>query len=328
MLKFIWCSAMNEELLIVVNYFDENQEIYKKNITKLNNIFKNIVICNKNNIQIDINYPVFSGNNYDYLEKIYNYIKLLDNNILSIVFIDNIMEIDESDIVKCASDAINHKEAIILGSKDIQDINSKLLNNIYNALFNTNFKSVNPNIKAISNELFETILNNLKNDNNYLITAINENIPIKEENIKTIWRKDTKRVGKRPSKILPYLNNIFPYIIKSLIPYLISLLLFMLIFYLKSSTNDLEGIILANIISEGVGIIIHITLNYQSVYKYNLISRNILFILKKLFRITLSSFFIYILYNLLNINLLISKLLIDTILMIIIALLFNKLTKK
>ena len=69
-------------------------------------------------------------------------------------------------------------------------------------------------------------------------------------------------------------------------------------------------------------------MNYNSIYKNNLISRNILFLLKKIFRIILSCFFVYILYNLLNLNLLLSKLIVDFILMIVIALIFTSLSKK
>ena len=42
----------------------------------------------------------------------------------------------------------------------------------------------------------------------------------------------------------------------------------LIIFYLRSSTNDLEGIIFANTISEGVGIVLHIIINYNCIYKY------------------------------------------------------------
>ena len=71
-----------------------------------------------------------------------------------------------------------------------------IINKIFNTLFNTNFKSVLPEIKAINIKLFNNLLCNLKNDNNYMITAITENIALKENEINTIWRKNTNRVGK------------------------------------------------------------------------------------------------------------------------------------
>ena len=48
---------MNEELLIIINYYDENITLFKENIDKLSEFFKNIVICNKGNLNLDINYP-------------------------------------------------------------------------------------------------------------------------------------------------------------------------------------------------------------------------------------------------------------------------------
>lgn len=314
---------MNGELLIIINYYDENITLFKENIDKLSEFFKNIVICNKSNLNLDINYPVFNGINYNYLEKINEHIKLNKLDVKAIVSIDNILEVASDDIAKCGYEAINTKDAIIMGSDDSKCICKDFINKLFNTLFNTNFKTVLPNIKAINIELLNSQLNKITTGNNYLITAINENISLKEEDIKTIWRKNTIKKEKGRHKVIPYLKNLVPYIIKSLIPYLISLVLFMIIFYIKSDVNDLKGIIFANLISEGVGIVLHIIINYQSIYKYNLISRNILFLLKKIFRIILSCFFIYILYNLLNINLLISKLVVDFILMIVIALIFT-----
>ena len=312
---------MNKEILLVVNYYNESIIDFEKQLKPTHEIFENIVICNKNNCDIKSNYPIFNGRNYDYLDQINNYINKQKLNIKSIVFIDNINNIDNDDVAKCALDAINHEDTIILGSNENNSMRKDIINKIFNTLFNTNFKSVLPEIKAINIKLFNNLLCNLKNDNNYMITAITENIALKENEINTIWRKNTNRVGKDSFKMLPYLKGLIPYIF-------ISYILFMIIFYLRSSTNDLEGIIFANLISEGVGIVLHIIINYNCIYKYNLVSRNILFLLKKIFRVILSCFFIYILYNLLNINLFVSKLLVDLILMIIIAILFSSISKK
>ena len=288
---------MNKEILLVVNYYNESIIDFEKQLKPTHEIFENIVICNKNNCDIKSNYPIFNGRNYDYLDQINNYINKQKLNIKSIVFIDNINNIDNDDVAKCALDAINHEDTIILGSNENNSMRKDIINKIFNTLFNTNLKSVLPEIKAINIKLFNNLLCNLKNDNNYMITAITENIALKENEINTIWRKNTNRVGKDSFKMLPYLKGLIPYIFKSIIPYLISYILFMIIFYLRS-------------------------------YKYNLVSRNILFLLKKIFRVILSCFFIYILYNLLNINLFVSKLLVDLILMIIIAIIFTSISKK
>ena len=76
-----------------------------------------------------------------------------------------------------------------MGSDDSKCISKNFINKLFNTLFNTNFKTVLPNIKAINIELLNSQLNKITTGNNYLITAINENISLKEEDIKTIWRK-------------------------------------------------------------------------------------------------------------------------------------------
>ena len=119
----------------------------------------------------------------------------------------------------------------------------------------------------------------------------------------------------------------FPAIYFLLSPTVAISLLFIIIFYTRSSNNDLDGIIVATLVAEGVGLILHISMNCQVVYKNNLLFRNIIFLLKKIFRIVLSSFFVYILYNILSLNLILSKVLVDTILMLLITYLFTSVSK-
>ncbi len=323
---------MNKDVLIIINWYNSASNDLIDALNRVEEVFSNIIICNKSNKVINIdNITIVNGHTYDYLYEINDYIKAKKLDIKSIVFIDDIVNTTRDDIVKCAVDSAKNTSTIIAGVNDDYGFGEKTVNKLFNCLFNTNFKSVIPDIKAINIELFNKLLQALDKENNpdnYLITAINENIPIKENDIKTIWRKNKKRVGKSSFKAIPYFKSLIPYIIKSLIPYLISLILFIIIFYIRDSANDLEGIIVATLVSEVVGIFAHIAMNYQTVYKNNLLYRNILFLLKKIFRIILSCFFVYILYNLLDLNLVLSKLIVDTIWMLVIATLFSLLFQK
>lgn len=320
---------MNDNILVIINWYDEDIDNLDHALERLNEVFKNIIICNKSNIKIPIkNYKVIKSIDYtSSLNEINDYINESNLEIKSLVFVDDIINTTYDDILNCAMEAMSSHNKIIQGFNDNYLFGERFINNLFNMLFNTSFKSVFPDIKAINIDLYKKLLDMLKNDdyrnNNYLITAVNENIHIKEKSIKTIWRKNQKRVGWSKERAVPYLKSLVPYTLKSIIPYFITLILFILIFYISNNKNDLLGIIYANLISEGVGILIHLSLNYKTVYKNNYVSKNILFILKKVFRIILGCFFIYILYNLLNIDLVISKFIIDLILMIIIALLFN-----
>ena len=320
---------MNKEVLIVINWYNSNTADLKEALKRVEEIFSNIIVSNKSSKVINLDDITIINGHTNYLFELNEYINSNKLDIKSIVFVDDIVNTTRDDIAKCAMDSIENNTAIIVGVNDDYGFGEKSINKLFNALFNTNFKSITPDIKAINIELFRYLVKTLdkQNNTNYLITAINENIPVKEENIKTIWREKAKRVGKSNFKAIPYLKTLLPYIVKSLIPYFLSLLLFIIIFYLIGSNNDLEGIIVATLVAEGVGLIAHIFINYQMVYKNNLLYRNLLFLLKKIFRIVLSCFFVYILYNILDLNLILSKILVDIVLMLLIAYFFTSATK-
>lgn len=315
---------MNKEVLIVINWYKDLNS-FNNSIKHIKDIFENIVISNKgiSNLESD-EYSIIDGRSINYFKEINEYIKISKKNITAIIFIDNPENVIVEDILKCFLDAKKSKRSIILGAKDKDTWKEKFIDKVFNTIFNTSLKSVVPNIIAINIDLFNKLLLKL-NNKNYLTIVNNEEVSIEEKEIRTIWHKN--RVGEHKFKVLPYLKLMFPYIIKSIIPYLISLVLFVIIFTINDASNDLVGIIFANLIAEVVGVVIHIIMNYEIIYRYNSIIRNIIFLLKKIFRIVLSCFLIYILYNILNINIILSKILIDFILMNLIALLFIKMLK-
>lgn len=316
---------MNKEILLVVNLYTKDIVEIENDLDRFNEFFANIIICNKYNFDLTSNkYPIIDGLN-NYHSNILNHIKDNKLNINTIVFLDNI-NVSSEDVIRCCEESLNNTDAIVFGTNDSRSIKKEFINNIFNNLFNTNFKAILPDIKVINIKLFKELISTKQN--NYLIFIVNNNLIVKEKNIKTIWKKNQNGVGDNGFKILPYLGILLPYIYKAIIPYIVSFIIFILIFYIRNSSNDLEGILFANFIAEGVGIALHILLNYKNVYQNNYIHKNILFLLKKIFRIILSCFFIYILYNILNINLIISKLLIDFILMIIISIIFNNIVIK
>ena len=140
---------MNKEILVIVNWYAGNINEFENSLVSVKELFDNIVVCNKSNNSININYPIFNGNNYNYLDEIKNYITKHKLEIKSIVFIDNIDNADDKDIAKCALDSINMENTIILGSNDNSSIKKNIINRIFNTLFNTNFKTVLTPISAI-----------------------------------------------------------------------------------------------------------------------------------------------------------------------------------
>lgn len=192
---------MNNDILVIINWYEENINNLDHALERLNEVFKNIIICNRSNILIPIkNFKVIKSDDYNgFLNEINSYINEFNIQVKSLVFVDDIINTTYDDIVKCGMEAIENKYKIIQGFNDNYLFGEKFINNLFNMLFNTRFKSVLPDIKAINIDLYKSLLEKINKDdyntNNYLITAVNENIHIKEKNIKTIWRKNQKRVG-------------------------------------------------------------------------------------------------------------------------------------
>ena len=156
------------------------------------------------------------------------------------------------------------------------------------------------------------------------MTCCEENIPIIEVPIKTIYIENNKESRFNPLKdsFIIY-KEFFNYFLKLIIPYVINLILFLIIFYLINSNNDLTAITKTNFLTGIIGIILNIILNYRNIYKHNKIINNIVYISKKILKIFIAGIFIYICYNLLNINLLLSKLIVDILLTIILFIIFR-----
>ena len=183
---------MNNDILVIINWYEENINNLDHALERLNEVFKNIIICNRSNILIPIkNFKVIKSDDYNgFLNEINSYINEFNIQVKSLVFVDDIINTTYDDIVKCGMEAIENKYKIIQGFNDNYLFGEKFINNLFNMLFNTRFKSVLPDIKAINIDLYKSLLEKINKDdyntNNYLITAVNENIHIKEKNIKTI----------------------------------------------------------------------------------------------------------------------------------------------
>ena len=106
---------MNKEILVVVNWYAGNISEFENSLVSIKELFDNIVVCNKSNNSININYPIFNGNNYNYLDEIKNYITKHKLEIKSIVFIDNIddykitmwISLDKDIFIKISSENSN-----------------------------------------------------------------------------------------------------------------------------------------------------------------------------------------------------------------------------
>lgn len=312
---------MNDELLIIIPLNKINENKIEDALNKLN-AFSNVLILNySNNTNLINKLASF----YHILNEIGDPLQIIkycqDNykNIKAITYIKNLYETDIEDVIKVSKEAIDNKNSFIIGITDNSLINSKVTNFLYKVFFNYNIHDAFSPLYSLSLDLANKITNiNAAYSDNILITLIENNIDIKEINIKTIYNKNNTF-----NTLKINYNALFKYFLKLFIPYILSLLVFFILFYFIDNVNDLTSLIITTLISGFIGVIINFLMNYPNIYRHNNFGNNFIYIFKKVLKILISGFLIYILYNLLNINLLLSKLIIDILLTIIFYLIFK-----
>ena len=105
---------MNNDILVIINWYEENINNLDHALERLNEVFKNIIICNRSNILIPIkNFKVIKSDDYNsFLNEINSYINEFNIQVKSLVFVDDIINTTYDDIVKCGMEAIENKYKI------------------------------------------------------------------------------------------------------------------------------------------------------------------------------------------------------------------------
>ena len=339
---------MNSDILIIIPAYNPPIKLFEELLTKLDGAFKNVLIVNDGSDETYNSFFKKLEKKYHVLKHEYNlgkgkaiktaYSFAIDNypDSKAYVVIDCDNQHDVEDMINCCKKAIEYPDSLVIGVRDFSLENvpfkskngNKITRLMFKWLFNCNISDTQTGLRAVSPNLAKKLINVSGERYNYelkcLMTCCEENIPIIEVPIKTIYIENNKESRFNPIKdsIIIY-KEFLNYYLKLFIPYLISLISFLCIFYFLSSNNDLKALILTNFIAGLINIITNIAFNYKNIYKHNNIGNNIVYILKKFLKIFIASFIIYICYNLLDINLLLSKILVDIILTIIIYIIFR-----
>ena len=323
---------MNDEILIIVPLNKNNELIIEDALNKLN-AFSNVLILNySDNLELikklKKDYQILNKENKvrdEYLKEVLKYI--LDNyqDIKAITIINNLNEIDLEDIINASKSAIENKDSFIMGVKDktLNNNTNKFMAFLYKCFFNYNVIDAFSTVNAFSLDLAKKLININIVSPNSLITLIENNINIKEINIKTVYHKNDINQFNILNNIKVLYSSFYKYFLKLFIPYVISILIFLTIFYFINYSNDLISLVIINILSGIINIVINIVINYINIYRHNNLGNNFIYVFKKLLKAFIGGFFIYILYNLLDFNLLLSKIIIDIILTIIFYIIFK-----
>lgn len=339
---------MNNEILIIIPAYNPPIKLFEALLTKLEGAFKHVLIVNDGSDESFNDFFKKLERKYHVLKHEYNlgkgeaiktaYRFAYDNykDVLAYVVIDCDNQHDIEDMINCCKAAIERPDSLVIGVRDFSldtvpfksKAGNKITRLMFKWLFNKDITDTQTGLRAISSNIVDKLLAVSGSRYNYelkcLITCCEENIPIVEVPIKTIYIENNKESRFNPVKdsFIIY-KEFINYYLRLFIPYLISLLVFLIVFYFMNSNNDLKALIIVNIIAGIINIVTNIIMNYRNIYKHNNLGNNLVYILKKILKIFIAGFFIYICYNLLNINLLLSKVLVDIILTIIIFLIFR-----
>ena len=339
---------MNNEILIIIPAYNPTIKLFESLLTELEGAFKNVLIVNDGSDESFNDFFKKLERKYHVLKHEYNlgkgeaiktaYRFAYDNykDVLAYVVIDCDNQHDIEDMINCCKAAIERPDSLVIGVRDFSldtvpfksKAGNKITRLMFKWLFNKDITDTQTGLRAISPNIVDKLLAVSGSRYNYelkcLITCCEENIPIVEVPIKTIYIENNKESRFNPVKdsFIIY-KEFINYYLRLFIPYLISLLVFLIVFYFMNSNNDLKALIIVNIIAGIINIVTNIIMNYRNIYKHNNLGNNLVYILKKILKIFIAGFIIYICYNLLNINLLLSKVLVDIILTIIIFLIFR-----
>lgn len=339
---------MNNEILIIIPAYNPPIKLFEALLTKLEGAFKHVLIVNDGSDESFNDFFKKLEKKYHVLKHEYNlgkgeaiktaYKFAYDNykDVLAYVVIDCDNQHDIEDMINCCKAAIERPDSLVIGVRDFSldtvpfksKAGNKITRLMFKWLFNKDITDTQTGLRAISPTIVNKLLAVSGSRYNYelkcLITCCEENIPIVEVPIKTIYIENNKESRFNPVKdsFIIY-KEFINYYLRLFIPYLISLLVFLIVFYFMNSNNDLKALIIVNIIAGIINIVTNIIMNYRNIYKHNNLGNNLVYILKKILKIFIAGFIIYICYNLLNINLLLSKVLVDIILTIIIFLIFR-----
>lgn len=339
---------MNNEILIIIPAYNPPIKLFEALLTKLEGAFKHVLIVNDGSDESFNDFFKKLERKYHVLKHEYNlgkgeaiktaYRFAYDNykDVLAYVVIDCDNQHDIEDMINCCKAAIERPDSLVIGVRDFSldtvpfksKAGNKITRLMFKWLFNKDITDTQTGLRAISPTIVNKLLAVSGSRYNYelkcLITCCEENIPIVEVPIKTIYIENNKESRFNPVKdsFIIY-KEFINYYLRLFIPYLISLLVFLIVFYFMNSNNDLKALIIVNIIAGIINIVTNIIMNYRNIYKHNNLGNNLVYILKKILKIFIAGFIIYICYNLLNINLLLSKVLVDIILTIIIFLIFR-----
>ena len=331
-----------EDIVILIPTYKPNIDIMRVFINELTKKFKNVLIVNdgsgkefdkffeeleKLNIKI-LKHDVNKGKGKS-IKTGFEYILKNNLNVLGTITADCDGQHTVEDIEKCAKALRKNNNSLIIGCRNFNEPNtpprSKFGNNLTKSMFllfvGIKISDTQSGLRGFSPELMKRFLKvsgeRYEYETNMLIECKNENIEITEVPIQTIYIKNNETSHFNPIKdsIIIY-KLFFKYVIAAISSFLLDILVFGIFvnfIFIKLKYNIIISTIVARIISALYNFftnskIVFKNSNKSSIYKY------ILLVIIQMF---VSGGIVTALSKITIINVMIIKLIIDTIIFIV-----------
>ncbi len=327
-------------IFVVIPTLDPDEEIMDNFIKDLQKKFKHILVVNDGSKKEHDNFfqslekdGIIVFNHYKNLGKgralknAFNY--LLNNyaNIEGIVTCDCDGQHSVKDIEKIAHEVIKNKDKLILGVRNFSKENvppkSKFGNvitrNIFKIFIGLNITDTQTGLRGLSKDLMSDFMDlqgeRYEYETNMLIATKDEDIPLKEIEIETIYLNSNANSHFNPLLDSFMIYRLFTkYFLASFSSFLLDIILFgSILGILKINSRILAATILARLISSIYNYIINANLVFKNM-NIKTLGKYYLLVIIQMF---ISGCFVTYIYNLLKGNVIFIKIMVDFVLWII-----------
>lgn len=329
-----------KDIFVVIPTLEPEQDIMGKFIKELKKEFENIIVINDGSSKIHDDFfdklksdgiIVFKHyKNYGKgraLKNAFNYLLNEYENIKGVVTCDCDGQHSVKDIKKCAKSLLKNPEKLILGVRDFNKdyvpnkskFGNKITRNIFKIFIGLNISDTQTGLRGISKELMETFIDlsgeRYEYETNMLIDCKEESIEIEEVEIETIYLNSNVNSHFNPLRDSIMIYRLFMrYFAASFSSFILDIVLFLSVFsILEINSKILAATILARIVSSIYNYIINSNLVFKNMNIKSLIKYYCLVIIQML----ISGCFVTYLYNLLKLNVIVIKIVVDTLLWVI-----------
>lgn len=265
------------------------------------------------------------------LKYAFNYILTECPQYIGAVTVDSDGQHTYEDTLKCMNALREHPDSLIMGCRNFTKENgipfrssfgNQLTRMVIQIICGIKVSDTQTGLRGFSRNLMEAFLNvdgcRFEYEMNMLVEAKEQNIPLLEVPIETIYIEENRTSHFNPVKDSLRIYKVFgKYILSSIASFLIDIVLFTLLVALLKERHILNYIIYATVCARIISSLFNYTVNKNNVFKSNSKNTLVKYYILCIIQMLLSALGVKVLFSIFNTNESILKILVDTILFII-----------